>query len=55
MNDPKKPSLQNIPIHTERGRAIRKAFMEAVPKVHGVDYAEMERRILETMRQKGSQ
>jgi len=50
MSNLKNPNAQNIPIRTERGRRIREAFMDAVPKVHGVDYEKLEQRILETVK-----
>ncbi len=46
------PNLQNIPIRTERGRALRKAFVPRVPDEHGnwvllsADYSQVELRIL---------
>ena len=46
------PNLQNIPVRTERGRAIRKAFVPRPPDAHGewtlvsFDYSQVELRVL---------
>jgi DNA polymerase-1 len=46
------PNLQNIPVRTERGRALRKAFVPKSPDEHGrwvllsADYSQVELRIL---------
>jgi len=46
------PNLQNIPVRTERGRALRKAFVPKAPDEHGrwvllsADYSQVELRIL---------
>ena len=42
------PNLQNIPIRTERGRLIRKAFVPATPDglVMSADYSQIELRIM---------
>lgn len=52
MSDDKKaPALQNIPLRTELGRELRKAFALDYAKRVGVlpvDYAALEKRIAET-------
>lgn len=42
------PNLQNIPVRTETGRMIRKAFVPRAPKrkILGADYSQIELRIL---------
>ena len=46
------PNLQNIPIRTERGRALRKAFVPREPDAHGrwvllsADYSQVELRVM---------
>jgi DNA polymerase-1 len=46
------PNLQNIPIRTERGRALRKAFVPRLPDSHGewvllsADYSQVELRVM---------
>jgi DNA polymerase-1 len=46
------PNLQNIPIRTERGRALRKAFVPRLPDAHGewvllsADYSQVELRVM---------
>jgi DNA polymerase-1 len=46
------PNLQNIPIRTERGRELRKAFVPRLPDQHGpwvllsADYSQVELRIM---------
>lgn len=43
-------NLQNIPIRTELGRKIRKAFFPATPSpLMSVDYKELETRMLAAM------
>ena len=43
-----KPNLQNIPIRTERGREIRKAFVPSMPDgaILSADYSQIELRIM---------
>ena len=46
------PNLQNIPVRTERGRALRRAFVPREPDAHGrwvllsADYSQVELRLL---------
>ena len=42
------PNLQNIPVRSERGRAIRKAFVPRAPdwKILAADYSQIELRVL---------
>lgn len=42
------PNLQNVPLHTEVGRAIREAALKELP-IFDMDFAEMEERILASM------
>lgn len=44
-----KPAIQNIPLRTELGRAIRKAFAGEKPMVIGADYAAIEEHLLAHM------
>ncbi len=48
-----KPNLQNIPIRTERGREIRKAFIPSDPKgvIMSADYSQIELRLMAHMSQ----
>lgn len=39
------PNIQNIPIRTEAGRKIRKAFVESLPACQA-DFAELELRVV---------
>ncbi len=49
------PNLQNIPIRTETGREIRKAFiLHALWKLNIVDYAQIERDVLTRQKKSGS-
>ena len=43
-----KPNLQNIPIRTERGKEIRKAFVPGTPggQIVSADYSQIELRIM---------
>ena len=43
-----KPNLQNIPVRTERGREIRKAFIPSLPDgvIMSADYSQIELRIM---------
>ena len=44
----REPNLQNIPIRTETGRQVRKAFVdESRYKLLNVDYSQIEARIME--------
>ncbi len=42
------PNLQNIPMRTEEGRLIRKAFVPSEPnwQIFGADYSQIELRVL---------
>lgn len=46
----KEPNIQNIPIRTPEGRAIKEAFVKNVPFVD-VDYGELEKRVLENLKE----
>ncbi len=48
-----RPNLQNIPIRTERGRAIRKAFVPRSPyhRLLSIDYSQIELRIMASFSQ----
>lgn len=47
------PNLQNIPVRSERGRAIRKAFVPRAPnwKILAADYSQIELRVLAALTQ----
>ena len=49
------PNLQNIPIRTERGKEIRKAFIPATPDgvIMSADYSQIELRIMAHLSQDG--
>ena len=42
------PALQNIPLRTEIGRAVRAAFAPAPAAILDADYLQIERRITKT-------
>jgi DNA polymerase I - 3''-5'' exonuclease and polymerase domains len=46
-----KPNLQNIPIRTERGREIRRAFIPSRPDgvILSADYSQIELRLMAHM------
>jgi len=48
-----KPNLQNIPIRTDKGKAIRKAFVPSAPEnvLLSVDYSQIELRIMASFAQ----
>ncbi|MCQ2114651.1 MAG: DNA polymerase I [Bacteroidales bacterium] len=50
-----KPNLQNIPIRTERGKEIRKAFVPSTPEgiIVSADYSQIELRIMAHLSQDG--
>jgi DNA polymerase-1 len=48
---PSKPEVQNIPLRTELGRQVRKAFEPKEPILLTVDYTELELRLLAQIQQ----
>lgn len=44
------PALQNIPIRTELGEKIRKAFSDPIMVMHDASYSEIERSMFERYR-----
>jgi DNA polymerase I-like protein with 3'-5' exonuclease and polymerase domains len=44
------PAIQNIPIRTEIGQAVREAFVKPLDKAFPIDYSSLELRIIKQLR-----
>ena len=44
------PNLQNIPVRTELGRRVRQAFVDEAKTVAGLDYSQIELRVLDAFK-----